>query len=392
MNARRNITAPVRLSHESSDEPRTRNSRGARRTVVSIVVVGVLVLGVGLTVAAANGFSFSPPPPPKGPAAASTVAVTRGDLTSTFERSGTLGYARQSTVRAPSGTVTWLPVVGTTVERGGVLARVDEGPIVLLYGELPFYRTLQTDDTGADVQQLEENLAAMGYKGFDVDTKFTAGTATAVKKWQASLGQEKTGIVQTRLVHIAPGPMQVTALSVGVGDPASGAIMTVSSKTRVVTIDLDTTDSNYAIPGKAVKVTMPDNATFDGTITSVSTAVTTSNSQGGGVSGEDSKNTQLRVIITPNDSSAITLAGASTAKAVFVSDSRTGVLIVPITALLALSEGGYAVEVVSESAEGGKSAPPSKLVGVTTGLFSKGKVEISGDGIDEGTKVVVPAS
>jgi len=391
VSARRNITAPVHSSHESSDEPRTRSSRGARRTVISVVVVGVLVLGVGLTIAAANGFSFSAPPPPKGPSAASTVAVTRGDLTATFERSGTLGYARQSTVRAPSGTVTWLPVVGSTVERGGVLARVDEGPIVLLYGELPFYRALQTDDTGADVRQLEENLAAMGYKGFDVDTKFTAGTATAVKKWQASLGQEKTGIVQTRLVHIAPGPMQVTTLSVGVGDPASGAIMTVSSKTRVVTIDLDTTDSNYAVPGKVVKVTMPDNATFDGTITSVSTAVTTSNSQGG-MSGEESKSTQLRVIITPNDSNAITLAGASTAKAVFVSDSRTGVLTVPITALLALSEGGYGVEVVSESAEGGKSAPSSRLVGVTTGLFSKGKVEISGDGIDEGTKVVVPAS
>jgi hypothetical protein len=65
-----------------------------------------------------------------------------------------------------------------------------------------------------------------------------------------------------------------------------------------------------------------------------------------------------------------------------MSDSRTDVLSVPITALLARPEGGFAVERVT----GGASA----LVPVKTGLFAAGRVEISGEGIVEGTEVGVP--
>ena len=61
-----------------------------------------------------------------------------------------------------------------------------------------------------------------------------------------------------------------------------------------------------------------------------------------------------------------------------------GVLAVPINALLALSEGGDAVDVV----DGGTR----RLVGVQTGLFSNTMVEISGPRITEGTLVEVPSS
>ena len=64
-------------------------------------------------------------------------------------------------------------------------------------------------------------------------------------------------------------------------------------------------------------------------------------------------------------------------------DSATDVLTVPVAALLALAEGGYAVEVVSDNQR--------QLVGVTTGLFAEGQVEITGNGITEGTVVVVPS-
>jgi multidrug efflux pump subunit AcrA (membrane-fusion protein) len=58
------------------------------------------------------------------------------------------------------------------------------------------------------------------------------------------------------------------------------------------------------------------------------------------------------------------------------------VLAVPVEALLALSEGGYAVEVADESGV-------THLVPVTVGVFADGMVEIEGD-IDAGTRVVVP--
>jgi multidrug efflux pump subunit AcrA (membrane-fusion protein) len=66
----------------------------------------------------------------------------------------------------------------------------------------------------------------------------------------------------------------------------------------------------------------------------------------------------------------------------FMSESRKDVLSVPIEALLARPEGGFAVEVVS----GGSS----KLMPVTTGLFASGRVEIRGEGIAEGMRVGVP--
>jgi hypothetical protein len=61
----------------------------------------------------------------------------------------------------------------------------------------------------------------------------------------------------------------------------------------------------------------------------------------------------------------------------FVAETHKGVLAVPVGALLALREGGYAVQIQN-----------GNLVAVKLGLFTKGLVEISGDGIVEGTRVV----
>jgi hypothetical protein len=58
-----------------------------------------------------------------------------------------------------------------------------------------------------------------------------------------------------------------------------------------------------------------------------------------------------------------------------------GVLAVPVQALLALAEGGYALEVVDGPGE-------THLVGVETGSFADGYVEVAGDGVTEGLEVV----
>ena len=58
-------------------------------------------------------------------------------------------------------------------------------------------------------------------------------------------------------------------------------------------------------------------------------------------------------------------------------ESRTGVLTVPLAALIALKEGGYAVQL-----------PSGGLKAVKTGLYSQDKVEISGDGVTDGLEVV----
>lgn len=63
-----------------------------------------------------------------------------------------------------------------------------------------------------------------------------------------------------------------------------------------------------------------------------------------------------------------------------------GVLVVPVTALLARGGGGYAVEVV-------RADGPHRLLPVTVGLFddADGLVQITGAGLKAGQSVVVPA-
>jgi multidrug efflux pump subunit AcrA (membrane-fusion protein) len=66
------------------------------------------------------------------------------------------------------------------------------------------------------------------------------------------------------------------------------------------------------------------------------------------------------------------------------SESRENVLAVPVNALVALLEGGYAVERVSGNGT-------STLVGVELGIFQDGWVEVRADGLDEGDTVAVPS-
>ena len=245
---------------------------------------------------------------------------------------------------------------------------------------MPAYRTLDVGVTGADVQQFEENLATLGYTGFDVDTSYTAATAAAVEAWQKALGLEQTGVVEPNRVHVAAGAVQVVDVSAEVGDEASGDLLTVASQNRIITVDLDESDARYAVVGAAVTVTLPDGTTFPAKISAVETVVTPGQQNPDGSTGDDT--TVLHLTATPDDPAVITAAGSSTAKVGFTADSREGVLTVPVSALLALAEGGYGVEVVRDGT--------STLVAVETGLFAGGSVEVSGDGIAEGDQVVIP--
>ena len=66
-----------------------------------------------------------------------------------------------------------------------------------------------------------------------------------------------------------------------------------------------------------------------------------------------------------------------------VSDRADDVLAVPVTALLALAEGGYAVEVVTEDGS-------TVLVAVDPGLFADGFVEVTSSSLQAGMDVVIP--
>jgi hypothetical protein len=89
----------------------------------------------------------------------------------------------------------------------------------------------------------------------------------------------------------------------------------------------------------------------------------------------------VAVIVVPDHPAATGQLDQEPVQVELATDTHRGVLAVPITALLALAEGGYGLEVVDPSGA-------HRLVAVRTGLFATTLVEVSGAGIAEGTRVV----
>ena len=335
---------------------------------------------VGAASAAAIGFGGgSARTPTSSTRPPSTAPITRTTLYDRVKESGTLGHGTEKEIAGRlGGTVTWLPDTGAVVQRGQALYRVDDKPVLLLYGALPAYRELRNGSEGADVRQLETELRALGYTGFTVDDKFTSSTATAVKKWQKASGLEETGAVELGRIVYAAGPVRVASVSASVGGAAQGALLKVSGTSRVVTVELDASDQRLATKGAAVTVELPNGKTVQGTIAAVTTVVEP------GEGGKDPE-TKIEVTVSLTDADQATISGfdQATVDVTFTASERKNVLTVPVAALLALAEGGYGVQIVEN---GG-----TRIVRVETGLFSGGRVEISGDGIAEGMTVGMPS-
>ena len=91
----------------------------------------------------------------------------------------------------------------------------------------------------------------------------------------------------------------------------------------------------------------------------------------------------IEVTIALDDPAAADSYTTASVDVGFTQSRREDVLTAPVVALVALLEGGYAVEVPGRGAA-------SRLVPVEVGLFADGFVEVSGEGIEDGTEVVVP--
>jgi peptidoglycan hydrolase-like protein with peptidoglycan-binding domain len=338
-------------------------------------VVALAVFGAGTVVIVARVGASSPSAAPAAPAAAATAKVVRTDLAEQDTEDGTLGYGseRLLTGRRP-GTITWLPAAGAVIERGKTVYTVDAKQVPLFYGDTPLYRDLALGMTkGPDVKVLEENLKALGFTGFGTpDTTFTQATAAAVKRWQHSLGLDETGVLTPDAVVVQTGPIRVASVSAQLGDQAGGQLMKVTGTARAVTVKLDVGRQSIAKQGDKVGLEITGGGRTTGTISSIGTTATTAGSEQGG-------NTTIDVTITLDDPNAAGKLDAAPVSATFTTSSHPGVLAVPVGALLALAEGGMAVEVVD--------ATGHRLVGVQTGLFARGLVEVRGD-LREGQQVV----
>ncbi|NUT47015.1 MAG: peptidoglycan-binding protein [Saccharothrix sp.] len=344
-------------------------SERGRWLVVGLVAAVVLGTAAAVAVTRINAERKS------GEAAAEppeTAEVVRGDLTDQLSVTGSLGYGAERVVtgRRP-GTVTALPAAGALVERGGPVYSVDAEPVPLFYGALPLYRELSTGVAdGPDVRLVEENLVALDQTGFGTpDERFTTATAAAVTRWQRANGLAQTGRVAPGDVVVQPSAIRVASVTGRLGEPGEGEQLTVTGTDRVVTAELEQAEQRFAKVGGKVELAITDGATTTGTVTAVT--------PGPAPAGATDK-AKVVVTVALDDQAAAGDQDAVSTTVLFTVGTREGVLIVPVGALLALAEGGYAVE----------KADDHTLIPVETGLFAKGRVEVAGAGLAEGSRVV----
>ena len=311
-----------------------------------------------------------------------TVAIERRDLNVTESATGELASSsEQALTTIGSGTITTAAEVGATIDRGGQIARVDDVPTTILFGNQPVWRAFKSSMTdGTDVLQLEMNLRALGFdpKSMTLDDHFDSDTGAAIKAWETSLGAaEPDDVLDAGQVIFAPTALQVTAAVAAGTRLAPGAeLATVrpidgSGLKLIFTV---TEEAERYQPGQQVSIVLTDESEHPATITSFERVASTGGQLGGG-----GQTASFTVTATPDQE-----AGGLTAGPVSVeipTDSATGALAVPSRALVAVTEGGQAVRL----------AQGDRLVAVNVGVFSDGWVEITGDEIAEGTMVVVPA-
>jgi peptidoglycan hydrolase-like protein with peptidoglycan-binding domain len=314
-----------------------------------------------------------------------TAEIKRTTLVDTKTVSGTLGYGDPIPISATvSGTLTWIAPVGSTVKRGDPLFRVDERPVVALYGSVPLYRTLRVGAEGADVRQLKRNLAELGYRGLTVDDTYTLATAEAVRTWHSDLGLLQSRTVELGQVVFTPGGIRIAEHTARVGDTIGGGpVLNYTGTTRLVTVELEVADQALAGEGGTVTVTVPGVGAVEGVISQVGTVVTAQReaSAAPGSTTSAAPDARIEVTVTLADQGALGSLDAAPVDVDFVSEERKDVLAVPVSALLALTGGGYGVEIVD--------GDTTRIVAVKAGMFAAGLVEVSGEGIAEGVTVGV---
>ena len=142
-------------------------------------------------------------------------------------------------------------------------------------------------------------------------------------------------------------------------------------------VDLEASRQPYVRAGDRVDLELPGGRTTTGRVASVGKVATVPAGDGGG-DGDPT----VELVVTLDDPKATGRLDQAPVDAWITTEVREGVLAVPVNALLALAEGGYAVEVERQGRR--------ELVGVETGLFADGQVEVEGGGLRAGDRVVVP--
>lgn len=310
-----------------------------------------------------------------------TAPVERATLTGSTRLNGQLSYGTPVPLAAAGGIITALPAAGQTIDIGEQLYESDGRPVVLLTGARPLWRELASDmSEGPDVQQLEQNLATLGFFVGEPDTHFDWWTKVAIMDWQEALGLERTGIVRVSdAVFVNTASIRVDQITANLG--ATGVSPFTYSETSLrVTAKLSAAQLHELEVPKPVTVKLPTGTEIEATMTALDPG-----SQPGKQEGETTPPT---AIIEFPDQAALAGEAPGSVKATISNDQAAAeTLVVPAVSVLATGKDRYAVEVVKGKGEQRRIV----RVPVLLGLAVDGRVQVLASGASvEGTPKDAP--
>lgn len=363
--------------------PKTWAAAGA----AALLVVGGAAAGIGLT----SGGHADPAVGQQ--AVANTAKVEQGKLAAMVTVNGTLTYQAGSdgspykVINRAAGTYTDLPDPGGEINCGHVLYRVDQRPVLLLCGAVPIFRTLTSGEEGKDVARLNRNLHTLGYDhtaGVAInpdDEHFTSDTRLALEKLQHDRNVAATGHLDTGDAVFLPTSVRIAHVDVTLGGPArpDAAVLQATSDTLQVQVELDSSQQGQVKTGQHAQITLPGNRSANAAVDRLGTVAQTTGN------GQDPGAATTRAYLRLDDPAQARGLDQAPVQVAITTQGVENALSVPVTAILAKSGGGYAVEAVG----------PDKrrtLVPVKLGLFDAagGRVQVEGN-LHAGDDVVVPS-
>jgi peptidoglycan hydrolase-like protein with peptidoglycan-binding domain len=283
---------------------------------------------------------------------------------------------------------------GTKITTGTILYWSNGLPVIAIEGDAAATPVLSRSlsdgvSDGVDVKLFEQALNTLGFNGdgaMTIDDHFDSATATAAAAWLASVGfsaDPLSVIMPAGSFVVVPAGLSVGTALVTDGSVLEGdtVVMSLTAPARQVTTTAPIGDSTFAL-GATIEVQFPDGTVESGTVVNVGNVATNTTGTPG-----DTPSVPITIGVDTIPTTVDSFVEIPVTLRV-VSADIPNAIVVPVSALLALKEGGYAVQQVTGANPDGTNQ--TKLIGVKPGLFSNGFVQVEGD-LKADTDVVVPS-
>jgi hypothetical protein len=172
------------------------------------------------------------------------------------------------------------------------------------------------------------------------------------------------------ILMVGAKTIRVDQVKAQLGLEASGALISWTETVLYGRVDLTDAQRTQISTGAKVTVTLPNGAELPGVVGNISDAQS---------NPETGMTTPARARIDIEDQATLADIGLATITVSLVEDEAENTLVVPVTALMALAEGGYCVELAD-----------GRLVAVQVGLVADTRAEVTSSELTEGQEVVVP--